>query len=136
MSLLFTLKSHTATLRPENHDLKSCVDLSTYRRYLLQKYKLICKSALNYEKRCVKKVFGGQKWLVSPSKPTKKGSKKLEENKINPVPGVRYGVVRAVIKEYYSLIILVCINSSSVTRFNFGKNVVRSTLKWLSSDTK
>ena len=45
MSLLFTLKSHTATLHPGKHDLKSWADLSTYRRYLLQKYKKILKPA-------------------------------------------------------------------------------------------
>lgn len=47
-------------------------DFSPNRR---QRYKLICKSALNYEKRCIKIVFGWQKWLVSPSKPTNRGSK-------------------------------------------------------------
>ena len=107
--LLFTNESHTATLHSGNHELKSWADLSTYRRYLLQKYKFICKSALNYEKRCVKKVFGGQKWLVSPSKPTKSGSKNLEENKINPVPGERYGIV-------FCLIVL-CSNNSCLAVF-------------------
>ena len=43
--LLFTNESHTATLHSGNHELKSWADLSTYRRYLLQKYKKILKLA-------------------------------------------------------------------------------------------